>query len=78
MPAAGIAFLFGLAAAPLVPKLMKPVLRQVVKAGASATVQAKRIAAEVSEDVQDIIAETSSDNGAAKPPSQRAQPSKAR
>jgi hypothetical protein len=76
MPSAGIAFLFGIVAAPLVPKVMKPVLRQAVKAGAGFAFQAKRIAAEVSEDVQDIVAETSAKEGGTKSPSQRDKPSK--
>jgi hypothetical protein len=66
----GLAFLLGVAAAPLLPKIAKPVLRQVVKTGADVAVQAKGIAAEVGEDLQDIVAETSVKDGSAKFPSQ--------
>jgi hypothetical protein len=70
MPPSGVAFLVGLFAAPLIPKILKPALREAVKAGTGLAIQAKRVAAEVTEDVQDIVAETSVKND------QRSEPNK--
>jgi hypothetical protein len=70
MPPTGVVFLVGVVAAPLMPKILKPVLRGAIKAGTDLTIKAKRVAAEVTEDVQDIVAETSAKND------QRSEPNK--
>ncbi|WP_255360303.1 DUF5132 domain-containing protein [Nocardia sp. BMG51109] len=48
-------------AAPLATKIVKPVIRGAVKTTVGLAIEAKRAAAEVSEDLQDIVAEAAAE-----------------
>lgn len=54
-----VPYLLGLVTAPLVAKLAKPILRGTVKATIELGLQAKKMAAEAVEDLQDLAAEAS-------------------
>lgn len=56
-----VPYILGLVTAPLVAKLAKPVLRSTVKATIEIGLQARRIAAEAVEDLQDLAAETAAE-----------------
>ena len=57
-------YLLGLVTAPLVAKLAKPVLRSTVKATIEIGLQARKIAAEAVEDLQDLAAEATAEMAA--------------
>lgn len=50
-------YMVGVVTAPLVARVLKPLLRGVVKASVGITLEAKKAAAEVREEFQDIAAE---------------------
>ncbi|MGH3929314.1 MAG: DUF5132 domain-containing protein [Pseudonocardiaceae bacterium] len=54
-------YLIGLVTAPLVAKVVKPLLRGTVKTTVGLALQAKKLAAEAVEDVQDLAAEASAE-----------------
>ncbi|MGH3911860.1 MAG: DUF5132 domain-containing protein [Pseudonocardiaceae bacterium] len=58
-------FLIGVVTAPLVGKIVKPLVRGTVKATVGAGLQIKKLAAEAAEDVQDLAAEASAQFAAA-------------
>ena len=60
-----IPYLLGLVTAPLVARLAKPVLRSTVKATIEIGLQARKIAAEAVEDLQDLAAEATAEMVAA-------------
>lgn len=57
-------FLFGVVAAPVVGAIFKPMFRGVVKGSVVLAMEAKKIAAEASEEFQDVAAEVSADMAA--------------
>lgn len=60
-----VPYLIGLATAPLVVKIIKPLARSTVKATIEIGLQAKKLAAETAEDLQDLAAEASVEMAAA-------------
>ena len=66
-PRAAAFFLLGLAARPLVTSVLRPLLREVVKAGVLATSQMKQVAADAMEEWEDINAEVDSREPAPRP-----------
>ncbi|MGH3914893.1 MAG: DUF5132 domain-containing protein [Pseudonocardiaceae bacterium] len=54
-------FFIGVVAAPLVGKVLKPLVRGTVKTTIGAGLQVKKLAAEAAEDVQDLAAEASAE-----------------
>ena len=56
-----ITYLIGLVSAPLVAKVIQPVMRTAVKTTIEFGLQARKLAAEAAEDVQDIVAEARSE-----------------
>ena len=57
-------YLIGVVTAPLVVKIVKPIVRGTVKATVGLALEVKRAAAEAGEEFQDIAAEVSSDKAA--------------
>jgi len=60
-----IPYLLGLVTAPLVAEIAKPVLRSTVKATIGIGLQARKMAAEAVEDLQDLAAEATAEMVAA-------------
>lgn len=60
-----VPYLIGLVTAPLVVKVVKPLLRGTVKTTIGVGLQAKKLAAEAAEDLQDLAAEASAEMAAA-------------
>lgn len=58
-------YLIGVVTAPLVVKIIKPLARSTVKATIEIGLQAKKLAAETAEDLQDLAAEASVEMAAA-------------
>lgn len=56
-----IPYLIGLVTAPLIAKVVKPLLRGTVKTTVGIALQVKKLAAETVEDVQDLAAEASAE-----------------
>lgn len=61
MPPFVPAYLIGLVTAPLVGVVFKPLLRGSVKTTVGAALQIKKLAAEVAEDLQDLVAEANAE-----------------
>ncbi|MFZ2117768.1 MAG: DUF5132 domain-containing protein [Pseudonocardiaceae bacterium] len=57
-------YLIGVVTAPLVVKIIKPMVRGTVKASVGLALEVKKAAAEAGEEFQDIAAEVSSDKAA--------------
>jgi Protein of unknown function (DUF5132) len=60
-----VPYLIGLVTAPLVVKVVKPLLRGTVKTTIEVGLQVKKLAAEAAEDLQDLAAEASAEMAAA-------------
>jgi Protein of unknown function (DUF5132) len=60
-----VPYLIGLVTAPLVVKVVKPLLRGTVKTTIEVGLQAKKLGAEAVEDLQDLAAEASAEMAAA-------------
>jgi len=60
-----VPYLIGLVTAPLVVKVIKPLARSTAKATIEVGLQAKKLAAEAAEDLQDLAAEASAEMAAA-------------
>lgn len=60
-----VPYLLGLVTAPLMAKVVKPLLRGTVKTTVGLALQVKKVAAEAVEDVQDLAAEASAEMVAA-------------
>lgn len=65
LPRFAIPYLIGLVSAPLVTKIVQPIARSAVKATIELGMQARKLAAEAAEDLQDLVAETSAEMAAA-------------
>lgn len=61
MPPFVPAYLVGLVTAPLVGVVLKPLLRGTVRTTVGVALQAKKAAAEVAEDLQDLVAEANAE-----------------
>lgn len=61
LPTALTPYLLGLVTAPLIAKVVKPILRGTVKTTVGLALQAKKLASEAVEDVQDLAAEASAE-----------------
>lgn len=60
-----VPYLIGLVTAPLVAKIIKPILRGTVKTSVEVGLQMKKLAAEAAEDFQDLAAEANAEMAAA-------------
>jgi hypothetical protein len=60
-----ITYLIGLVSAPLVAKVAQPIARSVVKATIEFGLQARKLAADAAEDLQDLVAEATAEMAAA-------------
>lgn len=60
-----IPYLIGLVSAPLVAKVVQPIARSAVKSTIELGLQARKLAADAVEDLQDIVAETTAEMAAA-------------
>lgn len=56
-----VPYLVGVVTAPLIVKIVKPVLRGVVRTTVGAALEVKKLAAEAAGDVQNLVAEASAD-----------------
>ena len=65
VPRFAITYLIGLVSAPLVAKVAQPIVRSVVKTTIELSLQARKLAVEAAEDLQDLVAETSAEMAAA-------------
>lgn len=65
LPRFAIPYLIGLVSAPLVTRVLQPIVRSVVKTTIELGLQARKLAAEAAEDLQDLVAETSVEVAAA-------------
>lgn len=65
VPRLAITYLIGLVSAPLVAKFAQPIARSAVKATIELGLQARKLAAEAAEDLQDFVAETKAEMAAA-------------
>jgi hypothetical protein len=61
LPRYAIPYVIGLVSAPLVARIIQPIARSAVKTTIELAMQARRLAAEAAEDLQDIVAETSAE-----------------
>ncbi len=64
MPAVLAPYLIGVVTAPLVAKIIKPIVRGTVKASVGLALEVKKAAAEAGEEFQGLAAEVSSDKAA--------------
>ena len=65
LPRSVIPYLIGVVSAPLVTRIVQPIARSAVKTTIELGMQARKLAAEAAEDLQDIIAETNAEMAAA-------------
>jgi hypothetical protein len=61
LPPFAIPYLIGIVSAPLVAKIAQPIARSAVKATIQFGLQARKLAAEAAEDLQDLAAEASAE-----------------
>ena len=61
VPRIVITYLIGLVSAPLVAKVAQPIARSVVKTTIELGLQARKLAANAAEDLQDLVAETTAE-----------------
>jgi hypothetical protein len=64
---APVFFLLGAVSSPVVTKVLKPVLREVIKGGVLIALEVKKAASSVTEDLQDIAAEAAHEVRTEKP-----------
>ena len=65
LPRSVIPYLIGVVSAPLVTRIVQPIARSAVKTTIELGMQARKLAAEAAEDLQDLIAETNAEMAAA-------------
>lgn len=65
LPRSVIPYLIGVVSAPLVTRIVQPIARSAVKATIELGMQARKLAAEAAEDLQDLIAVTNAEMAAA-------------
>lgn len=65
LPPFAIPFLIGLVSAPLVTRVVQPIVRSAVKTTIELGLQARKLAAEAAEDLQDLAAEANAEMAAA-------------
>lgn len=65
LPRFAIPYLIGLVSAPLVTRIVQPIARSAVKTTIEFGMQARKLAAQAAEDLQDLVAETSAEMAAA-------------
>jgi hypothetical protein len=61
LPRFAIPYLIGVVSAPLVTRIIHPIARSAVKTTIELGMQARKLAAEAAEDLQDLVAETSAE-----------------
>jgi LytS/YehU family sensor histidine kinase len=65
LPRFVIPYLIGLVSAPVVTRIVQPIARSAVKTTIEFGMQARKLAAQAAEDLQDLVAETSAEMAAA-------------
>jgi hypothetical protein len=65
VPRLVITYLIGLVSAPLVAKVVQPIARSAVKTTIELGLQARKLAIDAAEDLQDLVAETTAEMAAA-------------
>lgn len=65
LPRFAIPYLIGLVSAPLVTRIVQPIARSAVKTTIAFGMQARKLAAQAVEDLQDLVAEASAEMAAA-------------
>jgi uncharacterized protein DUF5132 len=65
LPRYAIPYLIGVVSAPLVTRIVQPIARSAVKTTIELGMQARKLAAEAAEDLQDLVAETNAEMAAA-------------